>query len=108
MRGPLEPIISGTCRAGRGSRTASSTEWKDPWSVTRSPASSPRTIANASSKRLTRRANGGAGALARVPAGAGAGRGAPAAALVDGGRHLGEHARWTEAGAGDERAELDA
>ena len=55
MRGPLEPIISGGGDAGRGRRTASSACQKRPSSVTRSPASSPRMIAQASSKRPTRR-----------------------------------------------------
>ena len=54
MRGPLEPSISGTGRAGFGSSTTSSAEWNVPSSVTRSPASSPRMIVNASSKRDTR------------------------------------------------------
>ena len=54
MRGPLLPIISGGRRAGAGSSTASSACQKRPASVTRSPASSPRTIANDSSKRETR------------------------------------------------------
>ena len=54
IRGPLEPIIRGTRRAGVGSSTASSAWWYLPSSVTRSPASRPRMIVNASSKRLTR------------------------------------------------------
>ncbi len=58
IRGPLEPIMIGVRRAGGGSRTASSARWYVPSSVTRSPASRPRMIANASSKRLTRRSYG--------------------------------------------------
>src|SRR2546425_7372922 len=51
IRAPLEPSNSGMRRDGRGRSTASSTVWKRPWNVTRSPASKRRTISKASSKR---------------------------------------------------------
>ena len=58
IRGLFAPTISRGRRAGGGRSTASSTRWKRPSNVTRSPASRRRTISNASANRETWWSNG--------------------------------------------------